>query len=89
MANDQRNESSIECNADPVEEIEMLDLPVEIIRHILMYVDDQSRFDCALVCHTFYDLICELDRDKNLLDLCFSEVRLQFVSSVLATLLSH
>lgn len=62
-----------ECYEDP-SKMEMLKLPIEIIRIILMYVGNNSRANAALVCHTFYDLICELERDKNPLDLLYSEV---------------
>lgn len=75
MANDSIKVSSVECDEDPFEEGKMLKLPIEMVKKILMYVDDLSRPNVALVCQTFYELICELERDKNPLNLCFSEVQ--------------
>lgn len=77
MANDNIEASSIECDG---EEGKMLKLPIEMVKKILMYVDDLSRQNAALVCHTFYESICELDRDKNPVHLSFSEV--DFVSTI-------
>lgn len=69
--------SPIECSSNTFEEgeIELLSLPIEILKHILSYVNEPSRKNVVLVCQTFYELICELERDKNPLDICYSEVR--------------
>lgn len=64
----------MEWNEDTRENVEMMNLPIEIIKNILAYVDDHSRPNAALVCRTFYELICELERDRNPLDLLYSEV---------------
>lgn len=77
MANDTRNAVS---DAEYNEEFEMITLPIEIIKNILMYVDDHSRPNVSLVCHTFYELICELERDKGPLELRYSEVKYFFLS---------
>lgn len=74
MATGNIEASPMECNKDPPKDVEMWKLPIEIIKNILLYVDDHSRPNAALVCRTFYELICELDRDKNPLDLLYSEV---------------
>ncbi|XP_037044486.1 uncharacterized protein LOC119080316 [Bradysia coprophila] len=74
MATDNIEASPMEYNEDPPKDVEMLKLPIEIIKNILLYVDDHSRPNAALVCRTFYELICELDRDKNPLDLLYSEI---------------
>lgn len=65
--------SLMECG-EYTSQMGMFKLPIEIIKNILLYVDDYSRPNAALVCRTFYELICELDRDKHPLDLLFSEV---------------
>lgn len=74
MANSNIDTSPTESNEDSLEESQFLKLPIEIIRNILLYVDDRSRSNVALVCQLFYELICELERDKNPLDLCYTEV---------------
>lgn len=68
--------SDMECNEEePSDKLELLTLPIEIIKNILLYVDDQSRPKTTLVCRTFHELICELERDKIPLDLVHSQVR--------------
>ncbi len=69
------NVSPTEHDGDDVsDEPSILILPIEMLKKVLMYVDDYSRVNASLVCHTFYELICELDRDKNPLSLRYSEV---------------
>lgn len=40
----------------------LLTLPEEILMEILSFV--QNRFEAAQVCMKFYELICELDRNR-------------------------
>lgn len=76
MANDDINALPTKCTTDLLKEVKVITLPVEIIKKILIYVDHHSRANAALVCHTFYDLICELERDRNPIDLCYSDVKI-------------
>lgn len=78
MATDNINAMPTECTEDQSKEVKMLTLPVEIIKKILSYVEHHSRSNAALVCHTFYELICELERDRNPIDICYSDVKLNF-----------
>ncbi|KAJ6641551.1 hypothetical protein Bhyg_06490, partial [Pseudolycoriella hygida] len=71
MLDDNKSATASEKTLD---ESQILTLPNEMIMKILMYVDDCSRMDAAMVCNRFYELICGLDRDKHPLDLCYSDI---------------
>lgn len=78
---DELSVSPIEYSENAWDKEDILTLPIEMVKNILSYVDEPSRRKVVLVCHTFYELICELERDKIPLDLSFSEVA-YFVSSI-------
>lgn len=79
MVNDDINISPTDRSEDSPEHIEMMMFPNEILKNILMYVDDHSMGSVALVCRTFYEIVCELERDKIPLELSYSEVKRHFV----------
>lgn len=67
--------SPAECDEDCPNKENMLEiLPTEIIKHFLTYTDEYSRACAALVCRKFYDIICDLERDKQPLYLRYREV---------------
>lgn len=74
MANELLSVSPTECSQNTFDEEEILKLPIEVLKNILKFVDEPSLKKAILVCHRFYVVICELERDKNPLQLSYSEV---------------
>lgn len=55
--------------------VELDELPEEVLLHVLSYIDHPSRRDVVLVCTKFYSLMCELEKDQFTLDLCWKDVK--------------
>lgn len=60
-----------ETSSEPAE----FKLPEEILLETLSYVDFKSRREASLVCRSFYELICFLEKDLVPLNLNDSQVR--------------
>lgn len=58
------------------DEDEVLLLPDEVFINIFRFLDSATRENVGMVCTRFNELLCQLEKDKNPLDLCFSQVRL-------------
>lgn len=65
------------------EEDQLLFLPDECFFNIFKFVDFPSRANVRLVCKRFYDLICDLEKDKHHLELGHSHVSIHILVSIL------
>lgn len=44
--------------------LNLLELPENVILHILRYLDNDSRDKCLKTCKLLYELVCEVERDR-------------------------
>lgn len=66
-------ENHIGLSQTALEEDQFLKLPDECFIRIFKFLDFPSSANVALVCSRFYELICDLERDKHPLELCYSQ----------------
>lgn len=43
---------------------DILALPEESLLHVFSFLDHDSCNECALVCKSFYEMVCEAERDQ-------------------------
>lgn len=58
------------------EEDQLLFLPDECFRKIFKYVDFPSRSNLALVCKRFYELVCDMEKNRHPLEIGYYQVSL-------------
>lgn len=56
------------------EELNITGFPLEVLENIFSFLNVATRRDVALVCQQFYEAVCELEKDKIVIEVSSDDV---------------
>lgn len=64
------------------EELNILGLPLEVLENIFSFLNVATLRDVALVCQQFYEVVCEVEKDKIVIEISSDDVSVSTTTAI-------